>query len=75
MILIFPIHFTWNIAGSLMFYFLDLKNSSFKLAIIYSNIVDYIFVNKNETFIFFFPDPPQNLGLIEYSYMTLTIVI
>lgn len=68
--------FTWNIAGSLMFYFLDLKNSSsFKLAIIYSNIVDYIFVNKNETFLFFLPDPPQNLELIEYSYMTMTIVI
>lgn len=42
-----------------------------KLSIIYNNLVDYIFVNNNETFVFFCPpvwslQGSETLG--EYSY-------
>lgn len=41
-----------NIAGSLMFYLRNSFLSFFKLSITHGNLVDYTFVNKNETFIF-----------------------
>lgn len=49
--------FVWIITGSLMFCFPDLRNpflSLFSEAVYmaYSKLVDYTFINKNETFIF-----------------------
>lgn len=53
--------FVWNIADALILYFLGVRNPFFLpllLSVIYSNLVDETFVNRNETFIFFsLPDP------------------
>lgn len=59
----------WSIAGSLLFYFLDIR--FLKLSIIHNNLVDYIFVNNNETLAFFSPPIWSLQGsetLSEYSY-------
>lgn len=48
--------FVWNAADALVFYFLDIGDSFFfslKLRITHSNLVDYTFVNRNQTLTFF----------------------
>ena len=60
----------------MLFYFLK-KGTLFSLARMYNNLVDYNFINRDETFIFFYwPDPSriQKL-LIEYSFFHGKIIV
>jgi len=49
--------FVWNILGSLVFHFLDIKKHPFffslKLSVSHPTLASYTFVNKTEAFIFF----------------------